>query len=325
MNDRAESTSYFLHDQGICESINVGEGTRIWAFAHVLPGAVLGRDCNICDHVFIENDVVVGDRVTVKSGVQLWDGVRLGSDVFVGPNATFTNDKNPRSRQWPEQFAMTHVGEGASIGANATILPGITIGRGAMVGAGAVVTKNVPPNAVVYGNPARIHGYGTRPQGGSRGSHQAAGPGHVQTPSVAGLPGGAEIIQLHRADDMRGSLAAMEFGSLPFKPARVFTVFGVTSAEVRGEHAHLVCHQLLVCVNGSLRVLVDDGHARTEVGLDDPSVGLYLPPMIWGSQFGYSEDAVLVVLASHPYDSGDYIRDYETFLTTVLGHASDVP
>ena len=319
MSDRAESKGYFLHGQGICESANIGAGTRIWAFAHVLPGAVIGRDCNICDHVFIENDVVVGDRVTVKSGVQLWDGVRLGNDVFVGPNATFTNDKYPRSRQWPDTFPQTRVGEGASIGANATILPGVTIGRGALVGAGAVVTKDVPPNAVVYGNPARIRGYG----GAVGGVHAGVAP---DEPALAGtsrdsgsLPGGARIVSLVRADDMRGSLSALEFAGLPFTPARAFTVFGVTSAEVRGEHAHRTCHQLLLCVNGSLSVLVDDGRARSEVVLADPSVGLYLPPLIWGSQFGYSADAVLVVLASHPYDGDDYIRDYETFRATVLG------
>lgn len=319
MSDRVEPKGYFLHDQGICESANVGEGTRIWAFVHVLPGAVIGRDCNICDHVFIENDVVVGDRVTVKSGVQLWDGVRLGNDVFVGPNATFTNDKYPRSRQWPDRFPVTHVGEGASIGANATILPGVMIGRGAMVGAGAVVTKNVPPNAVVYGSPARIHGYGATRQGTHGEPDRTEGVsqrGSVESPK---LPGGARIIPLRRADDMRGSLAAMEFSGLPFSPARVFTVFGVTSAQVRGEHAHRTCHQLLFCVHGSLSVLVDDGHERSEVVLAEPSVGLYLPPLIWGSQFGYSPDAVLVVLASHPYDGADYIRDYETFRTTVLG------
>jgi acetyltransferase-like isoleucine patch superfamily enzyme len=313
MTEQAEPKGYFLHDQGICETANVGQGTRIWAFAHVLSGAVIGRDCNICDHVFIENDVLVGDRVTVKSGVQLWDGVRLGNDVFVGPNATFTNDPYPRSKSRPERFLETHVGEGASIGANATILPGVSIGRGAMVGAGAVVTKDVPPNAVVHGNPARIRGYGSA-------RHETrTDPDRVQGVTQAGtvqrlrLPGGARIIPLRRAEDMRGSLAAMEFSGLPFSPARVFTVFGVPSAEVRGEHAHRVCHQLLVCVHGSLSVLVDDGHDRGEVVLDEPGVGLYLPPLIWGSQFGYSADAVLVVLASHPYDESDYVRDYEEF------------
>lgn len=135
----------FIHEKALCESTEVGTGTRVWAFAHILPGAKVGRDCNICDGVFIENDVVVGDRTTVKCGVQLWDGVRLGDDVFVGPNATFTNDLFPRSGQHPERYTPTIVEDGASIGANATILAGITIGRGAMVGAGAVVTRSVPP------------------------------------------------------------------------------------------------------------------------------------------------------------------------------------
>src|SRR5512139_1976226 len=132
---------FFVHPQGLCESAKVGQGTRIWAFAHVLPGATIGRDCNICDHVFIENDVVLGDRVTVKCGVQLWDGLRVGDDVFIGPNATFSNDKFPRSKQYQEAVLPTHIGNGAS------------------VGAGAVVTHDVPARAIVSGNPARIVGY----------------------------------------------------------------------------------------------------------------------------------------------------------------------
>lgn len=148
---------YFVHERGLCESPNVGRGTRIWANVHILPGATIGEDCNICDGVFIENDVVVGDRVTVKSGVQLWDGIELGNDVFVGPNATFTNDRFPRSRMWQDRVLKTYVDEGASIGANATILPGIVIGKAAMIGAGSVVTRDVPPFAVVIGNPAKIH------------------------------------------------------------------------------------------------------------------------------------------------------------------------
>ena len=154
------SDSTHIHPHAIVEEgARVGPRTRVWAFAHVLPGAVVGADCNICDHVFIENQVVIGDRVTIKCGVQLWDGVTLESDVFVGPNVTFTNDPFPRSLQHLASHPPTVVREGASIGANATLLPGVVIGQKAMVGAGAVVTRNVPARAVVAGNPARITGY----------------------------------------------------------------------------------------------------------------------------------------------------------------------
>jgi len=151
--------NFFLHPNAILESSKIGKGTRIWAFVHILSGASIGEDCNICDGVFIENDVIIGDRVTVKSGVQLWDGTRIEDDVFIGPNATFTNDKFPRSRAWKDDLPVILVNRGASIGANSTILPGIIIGAGAMVGAGTVVTKDVPPNAIFYGNPGQIHGY----------------------------------------------------------------------------------------------------------------------------------------------------------------------
>lgn len=161
------SQAYFKHPQALVESEQVGRDTRIWAFVHVLPGARIGAECNICDHVFIENEVVVGDRVTVKSGVQLWDGVTLEDDVFVGPNATFTNDPAPRSRKRPATWPRLLVKRGASIGANATLLPGITIGEYSMVGAGAVVTRSVPSHAVVIGNPARIVRY--TDDAGSRG------------------------------------------------------------------------------------------------------------------------------------------------------------
>lgn len=145
-----------IHPSSDVQSTHIGAGSRIWQFVVVLPGAKIGTDCNICSHCLIENDVIVGDRVTVKSGVQLWDGIRIEDDVFIGPNVTFSNDRFPRSKQYPEAFLQTVVKTGASIGANATILPGITIGSQAMVGAGSVVTKDVPDHALVVGNPARI-------------------------------------------------------------------------------------------------------------------------------------------------------------------------
>ena len=137
------------------QSINLGAGTSIWQFCVILPGAQIGEGCNICSHCFIENDVRIGDRVTVKCGVQLWDGIRVEDDVFIGPNVTFTNDKRPRSKQYPAMFHQTIIRKGASIGANATILPGIEVGAGAIVGAGAVVTRSVEAGRIVVGNPAK--------------------------------------------------------------------------------------------------------------------------------------------------------------------------
>lgn len=145
-----------IHPLADVQGANIGEGTTVWQFVVILPGALIGRECNICAHVLVEGAARIGDRVTIKSGVQVWDGVILEDDVFVGPNATFTNDPRPRSKVRPVAFAQTRVRKGASIGANATILPGVTIGEGAMVGAGAVVTRDVPPGATVVGNPARV-------------------------------------------------------------------------------------------------------------------------------------------------------------------------
>lgn len=148
----------FIHSTASVESKNIGSQTRIWQYVVVLPEAVIGSDCNICSHCFIENDVFIGDRVTIKSGVQIWDGIKLEDDVFIGPNVTFTNDKFPRSKQYPSAFAQTIVREGASVGGGATLLPGVTIGRFAMVGAGAVVTRSVPDYAIAVGSPARVVG-----------------------------------------------------------------------------------------------------------------------------------------------------------------------
>ncbi len=305
---------YFLHELGCCETERVGTGTRIWAFSHVLPGARIGESCNICDHVFIENDVVVGDRVTVKSGVQLWDGTTLEDDVFIGPNATFTNDQFPRSQQYLDKYPRTVVCHGASVGANATILPGLTIGRHAMVGAGAVVTRSIPPHAIVVGSPARIKGYV-----GAGHSHlhpPMGGPSKPEEPGVEATS--VNRVTLHHLPlvrDLRGNLSVGEFeDDIPFRVKRYFLVFDVPSAETRGEHAHIECHQFLICVKGSCSVVGDDGISRQEFNLERPNLGLYLPPMVWSIQYKYTRDAVLLVFASERYDPDDYIRDYGRFL-----------
>lgn len=148
-----------IHPLADVNSINIGVGTRVWQYSIVFSGAKIGTNCNLCAHTLVEGDVVIGNNVTVKSGVFLWDGIRIEDEVFIGPNATFTNDLMPRSKVYPEAFKGILIQRGASIGANATLLPGITIGRYAMVGAGAVVTKDVPARAVVVGNPAKIIRY----------------------------------------------------------------------------------------------------------------------------------------------------------------------
>lgn len=151
-----------VHPSADVQCKNIGEGTTIWQFVIILPNAVIGENCNINCNVFIENDVRIGNNVTIKPGVQIWDGISIGDNVFIGPNATFTNDLTPRSKVYPDKFLTTTVRNGATIGANTTILPGIEIGEYAMTGAGSVVTKNVPPFCLYVGNPAKHAGYVTK-------------------------------------------------------------------------------------------------------------------------------------------------------------------
>jgi len=303
MNDN----EVFVHPQGIVEAgAEIGANTRVWAWAHILAQAKIGKDCNICDHTFIENEVVIGDRVTIKCGVYLWNGITIEDDVFVGPNATFTNDKFPRSKQRPAKYCETKICKGASIGANATILP-VTIGAGAMVGAGTVVTKDVPPNAIVTGNPASIVGY--------VGTQKIAPPQTVATGFETVSGSGAKLYDIPRFSDVRGDLNVLEVEKiLPFPIRRIFYTYGVSSTHVRGEHAHKTCEQFLIAINGSLNVIVDNGKVRDEFVLDSPGKGLYLPAGCWGTQYKHSPDCILLVCASQGYDASDYIRDYEEFI-----------
>lgn len=306
----------FIHQTSDVQSSEIGQGSNIWQFCVVLAGAVIGEDCNICSHCFIENDVKVGDRLTIKSGVSLWDGIRVGNDVFIGPNVSFSNDKYPRSKIYPQQYEQVSIHDGASIGSSAVILPGVTIGRHAMVAAGAVVTKSVPAHAVVRGSPARIVGYRDLNESNSVNPVSA---NLTSGESIKSLNvGKASLHSLKNVSDMRGNLSVGEFHKdIPFIPKRYFLVFDVPSKEVRGAHAHLECDQFLICVKGQCSVVVDDGVSRAEIELCKPNQGIYIPAGVWGTQYKYSEDAVLLVFASDLYDEADYIRDYDQFTELV--------
>jgi len=303
-----------IHPTADVQTSHIGNGTTIWQFVVILPNAKIGKGVNICAHCFIENNVSIGDNVTIKSGVQLWDGLHIADNVFIGPNATFTNDKFPRSKKYPEKFLETRIDRGATIGGGAVILPGITIGVGAMIGAGAVVTKSVPPYAIVVGCPARITGYVE--SSSSHVNHGDMIKASLPTNDHSVLVGVGKV-SLHRfklIPDMRGALTVGEFPrDIPFHPKRFFLVFNIPSEKTRGEHAHYQCHQYLVCVKGSCAIVVDDGQKRAEILLDSPDKGIYLPPLTWGIQYKYSHDAVLLVFASDYYDASDYIRDYDEF------------
>ena len=318
--------SLFIHPTADVRATQIGANSRIWQFCVVFEHAKIGADANICSHCLIENKVVIGDRATIKSGVQLWDGISVGDDVFIGPNVTFANDKYPKSKQCLSEPIETILEDGVSIGGGASLVAGITIGKGALVAAGAVVTKSVPAYTIVKGNPARVSGYvESTSQVDSDTEPSVSNVSNVRKVPMRGDQqllslgvGKASVKRLKYVADMRGNLSVSEFPQdIPFDPKRYFLIFDVPNQEVRGSHSHKKCEQFLICVKGSVNVMVDDGAARSEVVLDSPDLGVYIPPLVWGTQYRYSEDAVLLVFASHPYDDADYIRSYQEFLSVV--------
>ena len=311
MQNIKENKNHNFHSSSYIASNDIGVGTRVWAFCNILEKAKIGKNCNINDHVFIENDVIVGDNVTIKCGVQLWNGLRVGDDVFIGPNVTFSNDNFPRSKKYPKEFLKTYIKKGASIGSNATILPGLTIGINSMVGAGAVVTKDVPANAIVVGNPARIKGYVNVYNLKSFIPEVSNEKIEKELMVVSGV----KLYKISNFEDIRGKLAVGEFQkNAPFVIRRFFMVYGVPSEQVRGEHAHKKLHQFLVCINGTVNIIVDDGKKSAEFKLSPMNYGVHIKPMVWGVQYKFSKDAILLVFASEKYDPQDYIRDYNEFL-----------
>ena len=303
----------FIDPSARFEPDTLGDGSRVLAYVHVGPEAKIGRNCVINDHAVVVGDVVLEDNVNVQAGARLLGRVRLEQGVTIGADAVI-NGEAPADLDHPGEVIVRRF---ASLGPNVTVSPGVIVGRRAVVEAGAVVRQSVPANAIVSGNPATIVSYVDS-------EHEAA-PAQVAV-SASGVAGIAETrvrgVTLHtltNARDLRGSLTAAEFTGLPFPPRRLFTVYDVPSESVRGAHAHRECAQFLVCLAGEVSCLVDDGSAREAIDLDTPEVGLHIPPMVWGTQWKYTRNAVLLVLASHPYDADDYIRDYEEFLAEVGG------
>jgi acetyltransferase-like isoleucine patch superfamily enzyme len=284
----------------------------------IAPGARLGLRVRIAAHCGVEDGVALGDDCVVEAGAYLAPGVQLGRGVQVGPRVTFAAEPEQAGEANGPATPAARVEDGARLGAGAVVLAGLTIGRGARVHAGAVVTQSVPPFAVVAGSPARIVGYV-----GSQATAPLAAPRVTASPAEPVVRVGVGDVTLHRMTcvrDMRGDLSAGEFPrDIPFMPQRYFLVFNVPSEKTRGEHAHRECHQFLLCVGGSCAVVVDDGQSRREILLDSPELGLYLPPMTWGIQYKYSAQACLLVFASHPYDAGDYIREYAAFIQAKRG------
>jgi UDP-2-acetamido-3-amino-2,3-dideoxy-glucuronate N-acetyltransferase len=299
----------FVHPTALCESANVGRGTKVCAFAHVAQNASIGPGTTIGIRSNVGAGAELGAEVIIEAGAQIGARVRLEDQVCIGENATvagtaLTDDERPEP--------STVIRSGASVGAGSTISPGVTIGPSARVLCGAVVTRSVPSNAIVSGNPAQIIGYVNAVNDRASAAPKAT-PG-VRTTTISGVT----VHQMVDVEDLRGNLSVGELGrDVPFEVKRYFLVFDVPNMEIRGEHAHVRCHQFLLCVKGSLNVVADDGQHRQEFILDRPGLGLYLPPMICATQYRYSPDAVLLVLASEHYDASDYIRDHDVFQAMV--------
>ena len=279
-----------LHPTSVCETDDIGEGV------------VIGS------HVSIEAGTRIGNGVTIRNGVHLYRGTVVEDGVQIGTNASFAVERplgDSSGLDLPIILKNRCV-----IGANATLCAGVTIGERSVVDAGAVVTRSVQPLAIVSGNPARVIGFA-----GATSTHFEAPKASNGLHELPSKVKGVRVLQLPFVSDPRGNLTVGEFErSLPFLPKRYFVTFDIPNASIRGEHAHRECEQFLVCVRGSCAVVVDDGLQREEYILDRPNFGVYVPPMVWATEYKHSTDSTLLVFASHYYDPADYIRDYADFL-----------
>lgn len=257
------------------------------------------------EHTLVEPGVSIGSDVTIRFGVALRTGTVVEDGVTIEANVAFTDS---------EDGAATVLKRFARIGAQSVIQSGVTIGERATVRPGSFVTSNVPPLAIVQGNPARIVGYNGTLFQDANGSARTRKDVGVAATSIEGVT----LHRLPHAADLRGELSYAEIGEhVPFEIKRFFLVYGVAGKEVRGEHAHRTLRQFLVCVHGQCSIVVDDGTRREEFLLDDPTLGLHVPPLVWAVQYKHAAEAVLLVLASDRYDPNDYIRDYSEFLNVI--------
>ena len=273
--------------------------------AVISPTAVLSATCSIDAGSYLGPLTTIGERVTIKAGVTIEGHCQIADDCVIGTGCVLDAS---------DEIDGVVIEKAVVLGASVTVIGPARIGKGARIEAGTTLLRDVPPYAMVAGNPAQIIGYSSTTArnddlaAAKRSTHQAHGS------SVDGV----SLHRFPRIIDLRGNLTVGEFErTVPFAPKRYFLVFGVPNAEIRGEHAHRTCKQFLICARGTCSVVADDGQHREEFLLDDPSLGLYLPPLTWGIQYKYSPDAVLLVFASEYYDSNEYIRDYDEFIGIV--------
>lgn len=298
-----ETVTYRKHETALVETSSIGEGSSIGAYSIVRGQVRLGRGCVIQDHVVLDGALEIADRVVIESHSCLRGPATIGADVRVGPQVSLTSSN----------ALMVTVKNAVVIGPHATVTGPLVIAEAAVIEPGSVVTKNVPANAVVAGNPARIVRYHQTPTAPAI-LRDAAPAGSITRTTVRGVT----LHELPMIEDLRGNLSFGEMERhVPFPIKRYFLTFDVDSEEARGEHAHRALEQFLLCVHGRVHIVADDGRNREEFVLDRPTLALYLPPLVWGVQYRFSPGAVLLVLCSDFYDPADYIRDYAEFLSVV--------